>query len=86
MEDGKVFRERTLFRHREHYQKCVGELHRQKDALTSGDRSDRASGIGSIMRLAPVPIRFVTFTESDEACTRVACENVAKFARVNAMV
>jgi hypothetical protein len=28
----------------------------------------------------------VTFTESDEACTRVAGENVAKFARVNAMV
>ena len=30
----------------------------KKDALTSGDRSDRASGNGSIMRLAPVPIRF----------------------------
>ncbi len=29
-----------------------------KNALTSGDRSDRASGNGSIMRLAPVPIRF----------------------------
>ena len=29
------------------------------NALTSGDRSDRASGNGSIMRLAPVPIRFV---------------------------
>ena len=29
-----------------------------KDALTSGDCSDRASGNGSIMRLAPVPIRF----------------------------
>lgn len=29
-----------------------------KDAFTSGDRSDRASGNGSIMRLAPVPIRF----------------------------
>lgn len=28
------------------------------DPLTSGDRSDRASGNGSIMRLAPVPIRF----------------------------
>jgi ADP-ribosyl-[dinitrogen reductase] hydrolase len=27
-------------------------------ALTSGDRSDRASGNDSIMRLAPVPIRF----------------------------
>lgn len=30
-----------------------------KDALASGDRSDRASGNGSIMRLAPVPIRYV---------------------------
>jgi ADP-ribosylglycohydrolase len=29
-----------------------------KDAFTSGDRSDRASGNGSLMRLAPVPIRF----------------------------
>jgi ADP-ribosylglycohydrolase len=28
------------------------------NALTSGDRSERASGNGSIMRLAPVPIRF----------------------------
>lgn len=30
----------------------------QKDALASGDRSERASGNGSIMRLAPVPIRY----------------------------
>lgn len=30
-----------------------------KDARTSGDRSERASGNGSIMRLAPVPIRYV---------------------------
>jgi ADP-ribosylglycohydrolase len=30
----------------------------KKNALTSGDRFDRASGNGSIMRLAPVPIRF----------------------------
>jgi ADP-ribosylglycohydrolase len=29
-----------------------------KNARASGDRSDRASGNGSIMRLAPVPIRF----------------------------
>ncbi len=29
----------------------------EKNALTSGDRSERASGNGSIMRLAPVPIR-----------------------------
>jgi ADP-ribosylglycohydrolase len=30
----------------------------EKNALTSGDRSDDASGNGSIMRLAPVPIRY----------------------------
>jgi len=30
----------------------------EKNALTSGDRSDEASGNGSIMRLAPVPIRY----------------------------
>jgi ADP-ribosylglycohydrolase len=29
-----------------------------KSALTSGDTSERASGNGSIMRLAPVPIRY----------------------------
>ena len=29
-----------------------------KDSRASGDRSERASGNGSIMRLAPVPIRF----------------------------
>lgn len=30
----------------------------QKNALVAGDRSERASGNGSIMRLAPVPMRF----------------------------
>lgn len=30
----------------------------KKNALTSGDRSDEASGNGSIMRLAPVSIRY----------------------------
>jgi ADP-ribosyl-[dinitrogen reductase] hydrolase len=34
-----------------------------KNALTSGDRSDKASGNGSIMRLAPVPIRFAHLLE-----------------------
>lgn len=29
-----------------------------KNALASGDKSERASGNGSIMRLAPVPIRY----------------------------
>lgn len=30
-----------------------------KNAMVSGDRSDEASGNGSIMRLAPVPIRYI---------------------------
>ncbi|MEJ7592076.1 MAG: ADP-ribosylglycohydrolase family protein [Planctomycetaceae bacterium] len=37
---------------------ALGNYVAKKDALTSGDRSDRASGNGSIMRLAPVPMRF----------------------------
>lgn len=39
-----------------------------KNALTSGDISGRASGNGSIMRLAPVPIRFASLypTKGDE--------------------
>lgn len=40
----------------------------KKNALTSGDRSERASGNGSIMRLAPVPIRYAQLypTKGDE--------------------
>jgi len=34
---------------------------RFRDAKTSGDPSERAGGNGSIMRLAPVPIRYVHF-------------------------
>jgi len=37
---------------------ALGNFVAKKDALTSGDRSDRASGNGSIMRLSPVPIRY----------------------------
>ena len=37
---------------------ALGNFVAKKNALTSGDRSDRASGNGSIMRLAPVPMRF----------------------------
>ncbi len=37
---------------------ALGNFVAKKNALTSGDRSNRASGNGSIMRLAPVPIRF----------------------------
>jgi ADP-ribosylglycohydrolase len=45
-----------------------GALHRyhhQKDARTSGDAAEHASGNGSIMRLAPVPIRYCDLVESD---------------------
>lgn len=38
--------------------RALGNFVAERDALTSGDRSERASGNGSIMRLAPVPIRF----------------------------
>jgi ADP-ribosylglycohydrolase len=37
---------------------ALGKFVADKDALASGDRSDSASGNGSIMRLAPVPIRY----------------------------
>ena len=37
---------------------ALGKFTAKKDARISGDRSDRASGNGSIMRLAPVPIRY----------------------------
>lgn len=48
----------------------------KKDALTSGDRSDKASGNGSIMRLAPVPIRFGHFYSNKiEEISRLAEES-----------
>jgi ADP-ribosyl-[dinitrogen reductase] hydrolase len=37
---------------------ALGNFVARRNALESGDRSDEASGNGSIMRLAPVPIRF----------------------------
>jgi len=40
---------------------ALGRFVAGKDALASGDRSDEASGNGSIMRLAPVPIRFAHY-------------------------
>ena len=39
---------------------ALQRFERSGDARTSGDRSERASGNGSIMRLAPVPVRFVS--------------------------
>ncbi len=37
---------------------ALGHFAANRSALASGDRSEGASGNGSIMRLAPVPIRF----------------------------
>lgn len=39
-------------------QQALSRFERTGDATTSGDTSGRASGNGSIMRLAPVPIRY----------------------------
>jgi ADP-ribosyl-[dinitrogen reductase] hydrolase len=48
----------------------------KKDALTSGDRSDRASGNGSIMRLAPVPMRYGhLYAEQLDELSRLAEES-----------
>ena len=40
---------------------ALGKFVSEKNVLTSGDRSEQASGNGSIMRLAPVPIRYSHF-------------------------
>ena len=37
---------------------ALSRFERNQDARSSGDASERASGNGSIMRLAPVPIRY----------------------------
>lgn len=44
---------------------ALHRFQRSGDATTSGDPSERASGNGSIMRLAPVPIHFVSFFPDD---------------------
>lgn len=47
-----------------------------KNALTSGDTSERSSGNGSIMRLAPVPIRFANhYPDNIEELSRLAEES-----------
>ena len=57
----------------------VDALHRfqqNKDAKTSGSSSSRASGNGSIMRLAPVPIRFAGhFPGQVEQLAQLAAES-----------
>src|SRR5450631_858168 len=48
----------------------------KKNALTSGDRSNRASGNGSIMRLAPVPIRYAgLYPDKIDELSRLAEES-----------
>jgi len=55
---------------------ALGNYVAKKDALASGDRSDRASGNGSIMRLAPVPIHFAHFyPQKIEELSRLAEES-----------
>ncbi len=47
-----------------------------KNAVTSGDRSERASGNGSIMRLAPVPIRYANlYPDKLDELSRLAEES-----------
>ncbi len=41
-------------------QRALSRFQQTKDAMTSADSSERASGNGSIMRLAPVPIRYAS--------------------------
>lgn len=48
----------------------------REDALISGDPSERASGNGSIMRLAPVPIRYADlYPDNIEELSRLADES-----------
>jgi ADP-ribosyl-[dinitrogen reductase] hydrolase len=55
---------------------ALGNYVAKKDALTSGDRSDRASGNGSIMRLAPVPMRYGhLYTSQLDELSRLAEES-----------
>ena len=55
---------------------ALGNFVAKKDARASGDRSDSASGNGSIMRLAPVPIHFVHYyPQKIEELSRLAEES-----------
>ena len=57
-------------------QRALGRFIAQGNALASGDRSDSASGNGSIMRLAPVPIRFGhLYAEQLDELSRLAEES-----------
>jgi ADP-ribosylglycohydrolase len=52
------------------------QFERSGDARSSGDRAEHASGNGSIMRLAPVPIRYAElFPDRIEELGRLAAES-----------
>jgi ADP-ribosyl-[dinitrogen reductase] hydrolase len=55
---------------------ALGNYVADKDAFASGDRSERASGNGSIMRLAPMPIRYAhLYPNKVEEISRLAEES-----------
>ena len=55
---------------------ALSRFERSGDSLTSGDPSEGASGNGSIMRLAPVPIRFAgLFPDKIEKLAQLASES-----------
>ncbi|MCA9118358.1 MAG: ADP-ribosylglycohydrolase family protein, partial [Planctomycetaceae bacterium] len=56
--------------------RALWDFGQNKNARTSGDSSSRASGNGSIMRLAPVPIRFAhLFPNQLDELARLAAES-----------
>jgi len=55
---------------------ALAKFDQTKDASTSASKSERASGNGSIMRLAPVPIRFLDhFPDQIEKLAALAAES-----------
>lgn len=55
---------------------ALARFQQSGDALSSGDSSEHASGNGSIMRLAPVPIRFADlFADQIGELSRIAAES-----------
>ncbi len=54
----------------------LGRFARTRDALTSGASAENASGNGSIMRLAPAPIRFLEYyPDQIDDLARLAAES-----------
>jgi ADP-ribosyl-[dinitrogen reductase] hydrolase len=55
---------------------ALAKFGQTEDASTSASKSERASGNGSIMRLAPVPIRFLDhFPDQIEKLAALAAES-----------